>query len=214
MGAIFILLAVGALIGTWNLAGTIPTIVSYGLALLRPAIFFAIIAVICALVGAVTGSSWWPAIGGSKRASGRRCERRRCSHFCCHPSRDRRRPPPRLPPRARRGSSRRGAGQRLCVAQELSNRCSGGYRGRPLITVCRGADLRQTSPRSSSPPRARAVGLGPHTTKSAAPVTGQYHQERTDSHVSTGSPSTTKSRRKAARGPAVPRRVACSRPRP
>src|SRR5262252_2187605 len=132
MGAIFILLAVGALIGTWNLAGTIPTIVSYGLALLRPAIFFAIIAVICALVGAVTGSSWWPAIGGSKRASGRRCERRRCSHFCCHPSRDRRRPPPRLPPRARRGSSRRGAGQRLCVAQELSNRCSGGYRGRRL----------------------------------------------------------------------------------
>jgi Na+:H+ antiporter, NhaC family len=58
MGAIFILLAVGALIGTWNLAGTIPTIVSYGLALLRPAIFFATIAVICALVGAVTGSSW------------------------------------------------------------------------------------------------------------------------------------------------------------
>ena len=40
MGAIFILLAVGALIGTWNLAGTIPTIVSYGLALLHPAIFF------------------------------------------------------------------------------------------------------------------------------------------------------------------------------
>jgi len=58
MGAIFILLAVGALIGTWNLAGTIPTIVSYGLALLRPAIFFATIAVICAIVGAVTGSSW------------------------------------------------------------------------------------------------------------------------------------------------------------
>jgi NhaC family Na+:H+ antiporter len=58
MGAIFILLAVGALIGTWNLAGTIPTIVSYGLALLRPAIFFATIAVICAVVGAVTGSSW------------------------------------------------------------------------------------------------------------------------------------------------------------
>jgi NhaC family Na+:H+ antiporter len=58
MGAIFILLSVGALIGTWNLAGTIPTIVSYGLALLRPAIFFATVALICALVGAVTGSSW------------------------------------------------------------------------------------------------------------------------------------------------------------
>ena len=39
MGAIFILLAVGALIGTWNLAGTIPTVVSYGLRLLHPAIF-------------------------------------------------------------------------------------------------------------------------------------------------------------------------------
>jgi len=58
MGAIFILLAVGALIGTWNLAGTIPTMVSYGLALLRPAIFFATVALICALVGVVTGSSW------------------------------------------------------------------------------------------------------------------------------------------------------------
>jgi Na+:H+ antiporter, NhaC family len=58
MSAIFILLAVGALIGTWNLSGTIPTIVSYGLWLLRPAIFFAAVAVVCALVGVVTGSSW------------------------------------------------------------------------------------------------------------------------------------------------------------
>jgi NhaC family Na+:H+ antiporter len=58
MGAIFILLAVGALIGTWNMAGTIPTVVSYGVAILRPAIFYAAVAVICALVGTVTGSSW------------------------------------------------------------------------------------------------------------------------------------------------------------
>ena len=58
MGAIFILLAVGALIGTWNMAGTIPTVVSYGVAILKPSIFFAAVAVICALVGAVTGSSW------------------------------------------------------------------------------------------------------------------------------------------------------------
>jgi NhaC family Na+:H+ antiporter len=58
MGAVFILLAVGALIGTWNLAGTIPTIVSYGLWLLRPAIFYATVALVCALVGVVTGSSW------------------------------------------------------------------------------------------------------------------------------------------------------------
>ncbi len=58
MGAIFILLAVGALIGTWNMAGTIPTVVSYGVAVLKPGIFFVAVAVICALVGAVTGSSW------------------------------------------------------------------------------------------------------------------------------------------------------------
>ena len=40
MGAIFILLAVGALIGTWNMAGTIPTIVDYGLRLLEPDLFY------------------------------------------------------------------------------------------------------------------------------------------------------------------------------
>src|SRR5436305_5399350 len=58
MSAIFILLAVGALIGTWNMAGTIPTVVDYGVRLLTPAIFYLTTAVICALVGMVTGSSW------------------------------------------------------------------------------------------------------------------------------------------------------------
>jgi NhaC family Na+:H+ antiporter len=58
MGAIYILLAVGALIGTWNMAGTIPTVVAYGIELLKPAFFFAAVAVVCAVVGMVTGSSW------------------------------------------------------------------------------------------------------------------------------------------------------------
>ena len=58
MGAIYILLAVGALIGTWNMAGTIPTVVAYGIDILKPSIFFAAVAVICALVGMITGSSW------------------------------------------------------------------------------------------------------------------------------------------------------------
>src|SRR5436190_5235004 len=58
MSAIFILLAVGALIGTWNMAGTIPTIVDYGVQLLNPTIFYVTTAAICALVGMVTGSSW------------------------------------------------------------------------------------------------------------------------------------------------------------
>jgi NhaC family Na+:H+ antiporter len=58
MGAIFILLAVGALIGTWNMAGTIPTVVDYGIRLLNPSVFFLATAAICAVVGTVTGSSW------------------------------------------------------------------------------------------------------------------------------------------------------------
>jgi Na+:H+ antiporter, NhaC family len=58
LGAIFILLAVGALIGAWNLSGTIPTVVTYGLRLLNPTIFYVAVAIICAVVGAVTGSSW------------------------------------------------------------------------------------------------------------------------------------------------------------
>jgi NhaC family Na+:H+ antiporter len=58
MGAIFILLAVGALIGTWNMAGTIPTVVDYGIRLLNPSIFFVATAAICAVVGLITGSSW------------------------------------------------------------------------------------------------------------------------------------------------------------
>src|SRR5204863_2225875 len=58
MSAIFILLAVGALIGTWNMAGTIPTVVDYGVRLLTPTIFFLTTAAICAVVGMVTGSSW------------------------------------------------------------------------------------------------------------------------------------------------------------
>jgi NhaC family Na+:H+ antiporter len=40
------------------MAGTIPTVVSYGIVLLKPAIFYAAVALICAAVGAVTGSSW------------------------------------------------------------------------------------------------------------------------------------------------------------
>jgi NhaC family Na+:H+ antiporter len=58
VGAIFILLAVGALIGTWNMAGTIPTVVDYGIRLVSPSWFYVATAAVCALVGMVTGSSW------------------------------------------------------------------------------------------------------------------------------------------------------------
>ena len=58
MSAVFILLAVGALIGTWNMAGTIPTVVDYGIAVVSPTWFYVTAAVVCAVVGLVTGSSW------------------------------------------------------------------------------------------------------------------------------------------------------------
>jgi NhaC family Na+:H+ antiporter len=56
--AVFILLGVGALIGTWNLAGTIPTLVSYGMQALSPRWFYPSAAFICAVVALCIGSSW------------------------------------------------------------------------------------------------------------------------------------------------------------
>ena len=49
MIAILILLAVGALIGTWLMAGTVPSLVYYGLETLSPQWFFAATCIICAI---------------------------------------------------------------------------------------------------------------------------------------------------------------------
>jgi NhaC family Na+:H+ antiporter len=56
--AIFILLAVGALIGTWNLSGTIPTLVYYGIQVLAPGYYYVAAAVMCGVVALSIGSSW------------------------------------------------------------------------------------------------------------------------------------------------------------
>ncbi|MBX3173217.1 MAG: Na+/H+ antiporter NhaC [Gemmatimonadaceae bacterium] len=58
MGALLILLVVGALIGTWILAGTVPSMIYYGLGILSPRWFYAAAAIICAVVALATGSSW------------------------------------------------------------------------------------------------------------------------------------------------------------
>jgi NhaC family Na+:H+ antiporter len=58
MGAMLILLVVGALIGTWILAGVVPSMIYYGLQILSPAVFYAAACVICAFVSVATGSSW------------------------------------------------------------------------------------------------------------------------------------------------------------
>lgn len=56
--AIFILLAVGALIGTWAMSGTIIAMVYYGLKILSPHYFYASSVIICAVVALSIGSSW------------------------------------------------------------------------------------------------------------------------------------------------------------
>jgi Na+:H+ antiporter, NhaC family len=56
--AVFILLAVGALIGVWNLSGTIPTLVYYGIQILSPSWYYAASALICGAIAMSIGSSW------------------------------------------------------------------------------------------------------------------------------------------------------------
>lgn len=56
--AVFILLAVGALIGTWNLSGTIPTLVYYGIQVLSPSWYYLATAIICGVIALSIGSSW------------------------------------------------------------------------------------------------------------------------------------------------------------
>ena len=58
IGAIFILLAVGALIGTWAMSGTLVAMVYYGLKLLSPHYFYMTTALICGIVAFSIGSSW------------------------------------------------------------------------------------------------------------------------------------------------------------
>lgn len=58
MGAIFILLVVGSLIGTWMLSGTVPTMIYYGLKILDPSWFYPATCIICCIVALSIGSSW------------------------------------------------------------------------------------------------------------------------------------------------------------
>lgn len=58
MQACLILLAVGCLIGTWIEGGVVPTMIYYGLMLLKPGIFLVATCIICCIVSLATGSSW------------------------------------------------------------------------------------------------------------------------------------------------------------
>jgi len=58
IGAIFILFAVGSLIGTWAMSGTLIAMVYYGLLILSPNYFYLTAAILCAVVALSIGSSW------------------------------------------------------------------------------------------------------------------------------------------------------------
>ena len=61
MEAVLILLAIGMLVGTWIISGTVPTLVYCGLGLITPQLFLPAAFVITALLGMVLGS--WGAAG-------------------------------------------------------------------------------------------------------------------------------------------------------
>lgn len=56
--AVFILVSVGALIGTWIAAGTIPLLVHLGLQIISPRFFLLTACVLCSLISLFTGTSW------------------------------------------------------------------------------------------------------------------------------------------------------------
>ena len=56
--ALIIIMCVGMLIASWVWSGTMPAMVYYGLELISPGAFLVIGAVLCAIVGVATGSSW------------------------------------------------------------------------------------------------------------------------------------------------------------
>ena len=56
--AILILLMIGALSGTWLIAGIIPAFIHYGLQILEPEIFLFAACIICGVLSLATGSSW------------------------------------------------------------------------------------------------------------------------------------------------------------
>ena len=56
--AIIILLLIGAIGGTWMVSGIVPTMIYYGMQILRPEIFLVSSSLLCALISLMIGSSW------------------------------------------------------------------------------------------------------------------------------------------------------------
>lgn len=58
MQSIIILAIIGVLIGTWILAGVVPTMIYYGLMILKPSIFLVATVLITSITSLATGTSW------------------------------------------------------------------------------------------------------------------------------------------------------------
>lgn len=58
LGALLILLLIGALAGTWLISGIVPAMILHGLQLLSPEYFLVAACAVCAVVSVATGSSW------------------------------------------------------------------------------------------------------------------------------------------------------------
>ena len=56
--SVLILLAIGVLIGSWQVSGVVPLMVFHGLRLLAPEVFLVACCLICGVVSLATGSSW------------------------------------------------------------------------------------------------------------------------------------------------------------
>ncbi len=56
--AVIILLLIGAIGGTWMVSGIVPTMIYYGMQIIRPEVFLVSSSVLCALVSLMIGSSW------------------------------------------------------------------------------------------------------------------------------------------------------------
>ncbi|MDL2327563.1 Na+/H+ antiporter NhaC [Ruminococcaceae bacterium OttesenSCG-928-A11] len=56
--AILILIAVGVLVGTWMISGTVPYMIYLGMKVLTPGLFLPIVCILCTLMSTMAGTSW------------------------------------------------------------------------------------------------------------------------------------------------------------
>lgn len=56
--AILILFAVGVLVATWMISGTVPFMIYYGMKLLTPGMFLPVVCLLCTFMSALAGTSW------------------------------------------------------------------------------------------------------------------------------------------------------------